>query len=457
MRRLTAPLAPLLILFVLALSACGGGSSGSSTSGNSNGGASTQGLASGTSYNKCPSSTNTNVASPESGAVTLTFSYAPASPADDALVRQNLDKFQQAHPNIKVTYSPINGDYTTKMRANVASNTVPDVFYLQPNMASEYIGASKLLNLSPYMGHDNVSPDNYYSSLLSPFTCTKGQVYGIPKDWNALGVFYNKRMFQAAGLTAPSSNWTWNDMQTDAQKLTKNPGSPNSVYGISMSPDLSRWGAFLLANGGSVLNKDGTQATFNGQQGISSLQYYNSFLKNNSGTLPTGVGAPWNGDAFGKQRVAMAIEGGWLIPYLAQQYSSVQYDIAPLPVAPSGKRADLIYTNAWAAYAGTKHPEAAWQLIKYMTGTAVQESQLNAGFALPTLKSLANAPYFATHPGFKVLFDSATYGYADYYGSQDQAIHNTVATALQAVMLNKQTPQAALDDAAKKVNSQLQI
>lgn len=453
MRRL---IAPLLILFVLALSACGGGGGSSNTS-SGNGGVSTQGLAGGTSYNSCPSTTNTNAASAESGTVTLSFTYAPASPADDALVRQNLDKFQQSHPNIKVNYSPINGDYPTKMRANVASNTVPDVFYLQPNMASEYISNGKLQNLSPYMAHDNVSPNNYYPSLLSPFACTKGQIYGIPKDWNSLGVFYNKTMFQTAGLTAPSSNWTWSDMQTDAQKLTKNPGSPNSVYGISMSPDLSRWGAFLIANGGSVLNKDGTQATFNSQQGVSSLQYYDSFLKNNTGTLPTGVGAPWNGDAFGKQRVAMAIEGGWLIPYLAQQYSSVQYDIAPLPVAPNGKRANLIYTNAWAAYSGTKHPEAAWELIKYMTGTDVQTSQLNAGFALPTLKSLANAPYFASHPGFKTLFDAATYGYADYYGSQDQSIHNTLATALQSVMLNKQTPQAALDDAAKKVNSQLQV
>ncbi len=453
MRRL---IAPLLILFVLALSACGGGGGSSNTS-SGNGGVSTQGLAGGTSYNSCPSTTNTNAASAESGTVTLSFTYAPASPADDALVRQNLDKFQQSHPNIKVNYSPINGDYPTKMRANVASNTVPDVFYLQPNMASEYISNGKLQNLSPYMAHDNVSPNNYYPSLLSPFACTKGQIYGIPKDWNSLGVFYNKTMFQTAGLTAPSSNWTWSDMQTDAQKLTKNPGSPNSVYGISMSPDLSRWGAFLIASGGSVLNKDGTQATFNSQQGVSSLQYYDSFLKNNTGTLPTGVGAPWNGDAFGKQRVAMAIEGGWLIPYLAQQYSSVQYDIAPLPVAPNGKRANLIYTNAWAAYSGTKHPEAAWELIKYMTGTDVQTSQLNAGFALPTLKSLANAPYFANHPGFKTLFGAATYGYADYYGSQDQSIHNTLATALQSVMLNKQTPQAALDDAAKKVNSQLQV
>ena len=52
------------------------------------------------------------------------------------------------------------------MRANIASGTVPDVFYLQPDMAAEYIPAGKLLNISPYLGRDNVSPNDYYASLL---------------------------------------------------------------------------------------------------------------------------------------------------------------------------------------------------------------------------------------------------------------------------------------------------
>jgi len=444
---------PLLLILTLILAACGGGNS---SSGNSNGGVSQQGLSGGNSYISCPSSPNTTAASPETGSITLTVSGFSSTPAEDALVQQNLNNFEQLHPNIHINWSPIPGDYPTKMRANVASGTVPDVFYLTPDMSSEYISSGKLLNLSPYMGRDGVKASDYYSALLNPFTCTSGQVYGLPKDWNSLGVFYNKSMFQAAGLSFPTANWTWDDLKNDAQKLTKNPGTPNSVYGISLSADLSRWGAFLLANGGTVLNKDGTQATFNNQTGIDTLNFYTSFLKNNTGVLPTTVGAPWNGDAFGKQRVAMAIEGGWLIPYMTTTYPNVQYDIAPLPVAPNGQRANLTFTNAWAAYSGTKHPDAAWELVKYMTGSTVQASQLNAGFALPTLKSLANASYFTSHPGFKVLFDAASYSYADYYGPQDTAIHTDLATAIQEVMLGKQNAQTALNNAATQVDSSLQ-
>jgi multiple sugar transport system substrate-binding protein len=450
MRRL---IVPFLVILTLLLAACGGGGASSSSS---SGGVSQQGLSGGNSYIACPSSANTTAAAPESGTVTLTVSGWSSTPAEDALVQQNLQNFEASHPNIKVNWSPIPGDYPTKMRANVASGTVPDVFYLQPAMSSEYISSGKLLNLSPYMARDGVKASDYYSALINPFVCTSGQVYGLPKDWSSLGVFYNKQMFQAAGLSAPTASWTWDDLKADAQKLTKNPGTPNSVYGVVLSADASRWGAFLLANGGSVLNKGGTQATFNNSTGVSTLDFYASFLKNNTGALPTTVGAPWNGDAFGKQRAAMTIEGGWLIPYMASTYPNVQYGIAPLPMSPNGKQADLTFTNAWSASSSTKHPEAAWELVKYMTGSTVQASQLNDGFALPTLQTLANASYFTSHPDVKVLFDAATYSYADYYGPQDAAIHSDLATAIQEVMLGKQDAQTALNNAATQVDSSLQ-
>lgn len=202
------------------------------------------------------------------------------------------------------------------------------------------------------MARDHVSSTDYYSSLLSPFSCKSGQVFGLPKDWNSLGVFYNKQMFQAGG--------------------------------------------------------------------------------------------------------AMAIEGGWLIPYMTANFPSVQYGIAPLPVAPTGKRADLIYTNAWAAYSGTQHADAAWQLIKYMCGQDVQTSQLHACFALPSLKSLANDPYFAQNPGVKAMFDAATYGYADNYGPDDTNIHSDLSDAIEKVFLGKADAQTALNEAAQQINNDLQ-
>ncbi|WP_084658681.1 ABC transporter substrate-binding protein [Thermogemmatispora onikobensis] len=442
----------MALTLVALLTACGGSSSSGGT--NSGTGASVTGPKN--ALVRCPSNTNTTAASPETGQIHLVVAGWSSTPAEDALVKQGLQNFEKLHPNVSVTWTPIPGDYATKMRANVASGNVPDVFYLQPPMAQEYIPAGKLLNLSPYMARDHVSPSTYYPSLMQDFDCADGTIFGIPKDWNSLGLFYNKTLFQQAGLGDPS-NWTWDDLKNAAQKLTKRGSSPaNSVYGIALPADASRWGAFLFANGGQMVSADGKQAVFNSQAGIQAAEFYTSFEQNHTGVMPGDVGASWDGDAFGKQQVAMTLEGGWMIPFLAQNYPKVQYGIAPLPIGPSGKRGNLLYTNAWAAYSGTKYPDMAWELIKYMTGAEYQTQVLHDGFALPTLTSLANDSYFQQNPGVKVLQDGAAYGQPDFYGVADTEIHNDVSNALQSIMLGKQSAADALNASAQKVNTWIQ-
>jgi multiple sugar transport system substrate-binding protein len=168
------------------------------------------------------------------------------------------------------------------------------------------------------------------------------------------------------------------------------------------------------------------------------------------------LGAGWDGEAFGKQQVAMTIEGGWLILFMAQTYPSVQYGIVPLPKADNGQRGNLIFTNAWAAYSQTKHPDAAWKLIQYMTGQEYQTEVLHAGFALPTIQTLSNDPYFGAHPDVKALADGAANGKADFYGPADSQIHSELANALEAVMLNKSDVQGALGTAAQNVDTWIQ-
>lgn len=437
-RRLWCGLAALAL--VALLSACGGATGGSGGTGSGVQGAKNALL-------KCPSGVNTSAASPESGNITLNVTGWSSSPAEDALVQQGFDNFTKKYPNIKVKWSPIPDAYDTKMRANVASGNVADVFYLQPGMAQQYIPSGKLLNLSPYLQRDNVAASTYYDSLMTPFDCADGTVFGIPKDWNTLGLVYNKAMLQQAGLSDPST-WSWSDLQSAAQKLTQ-----GNVKGIALPADASRMGAFLFANGGQMLASDGKSATFNNQAGVDATTYYTSFEKNKTGVTPKDIGAGWDGEAFGKQQVAMTLEGGWMIPFMTSTYPSVQYSIVPLPKAANGQRGNLIFTNAWAAYSKTAHPDAAWKLIQYMTGQDYQTQVLHSGFALPTIKSLANDSYFNDHPDVKALASGADYGKADFYGAADAQVHSELASALESIMLGKSDVKPALDQAAQNVDT----
>src|SRR5215469_17678503 len=205
-----------------------------------------------------------------------------------------------------------------------------------------------------------------------------------------------------------------------------------------------------------MLSSGGKSAAFNNAAGMNSASFYTGFEANKTGVQPSDVGAGWDGEAFGKQEVAMTFEGGWMIPFMTTTYPNVQYGIAPMPVAPTGQRGNLLYTNAWGAYSGTKHPDAAWKLIKYMTGATYQKQVLDDGFALPSIQSLANDPYFTQNPGVKVLQDGAAYGHADFYGAADAEVHTQVANALQSVMLGKATVKDALSTAEQNVNTWIQ-
>lgn len=430
------------------LAACGGGSSSSGS------GAGPKGPQN--SLIACPSNASSSTAGAESGNITLNVTGWSSSPAEDTLVKAGLLAFHEKYPNITANWSPIPDQYQTKMRANVAAGNVADVFYVSPDMAQEYIKAGKLLNLSPYLGRDNVSPSNYYPALQTPFDCADGTVYGIPKDWNSLGLFYNTDMFQAAGLGDPT-NWSWTDLQNAAQKLTKATGTTaTSVYGVALPADASRFGAFLYANGGKMLSSDGKSAAFNDGAAVAAAQFYTSFESSKTGVMPSDIGAGWDGEAFGKGLVAMTFEGGWMIPYMSSTYPKVKYSIAPLPKAPNGQRSNLVYTNGWGASAGTKHPDAAWKLISFLTGADYQTQVLHDGFALPTLSTLANDPYFTQNPGIKVLADGQANAHADFYGAADSKVHSEVANALQEVMLGKATAQSALNTAASNVNTFIQ-
>ena len=437
------------ISLIVFLAACGGSSGG--------GGGSVAGLKG--PHNgliTCPSSTNGSAAAPETGNITLNVSGWSSSPAEDTLVKAGLLAFHERYPNITANWSPIPDQYQTKMRANVAAGNVPDVFYLSPDMPQEYIKAGKLLNLSPYMQRDNVQPSNYYAALQTPFDCADGTVYGIPKDWNSLGLFYNQTMFQAAGLGDPTS-WSWTDLQSAAQKLTKiGKNAASSVYGVALPADASRFGAFLFANGGQMLSSDGKSAAFNDATGVAAATFYTSFEKGKTGVMPSDVGAGWDGEAFGKGLVAMTFEGGWMIPFMSSTYPNVKYGIAPLPSAPTGGHSNLVYTNAWGASSGTAHPDAAWKLIQFLTGVDYQTQVLHDGFALPTLSSLANDSYFTENPGVKVLEDGNQGAHADFYGAADSKVHSEVANALQSIMLGKASVQDALNTAATNVNTFIQ-
>lgn len=405
----------------------------------------------------CPTLANKTVVVPTAPvSASLTVAGWSSTSAEDALVSGLLADFQHLHPTIKIRWVSINSNYPDRMSFLTNTGHLPDAFFIRPDMAPAYISQQKLLDLSPYMQRDHVQMDAYYPSLFAPFVCDH-TVYGIPKDWGTLGIVYNKTLFRQAGLAFPDVNWTWNDLRAAARKLTHRAANGGAQYGISLPDSSERWLAFLFAAGGSVLNAAQNKAAFDSPEAVNALNFYSSMqLQDHSSILPGSLDATWSGQAFGGQQVAMVIEGGWLIPYAASNFPSIDYGIAPLPLGPLHTRANLLFTNAWAASASTKYPEASWELIQYMTSAAVQSRVLHSGLAQPSLANFTHDPYIQQSPNIRTLFDARSYSILDYYGPQDTFIHNRLDIAIQNVLLGRMSAQEALANAAAQVDARLQ-
>jgi multiple sugar transport system substrate-binding protein len=368
------------------------------------------------------------------------------NPTENALVKKYETDFQTQYPKIKVTQEEIPDKFEDKIKTEMSAGNEPDAMYVSTKLMNFAAPAGRLLDLTPLMSKWGVSKDEFVSTLMSPWQLS-GKQYALPKDFGDLVLFYNKSMFSAKNLQPPA---TWDDVKAAAKTLTT-----ATVKGLSLPTDSARFDAFLFGYGGKVLSSDGKSPAFNDSKGQDALTYYSSFqLQDKSSDLPDKLGATWPGDAFGKQKAAMVIEGGWLIPYMHDTYPSVQYGSVKLPKFPV-KQASLLFTNGWGCSAKTKNQDACMLFVKYMTGKVVQQQVLQSGFALPSRKDLGDDPAITSNPDVKNLWDTASFAVPWTFGPHEDKIQSAFDTMLQAVLLGKSDVKTAMSKAEADVKTAL--
>jgi multiple sugar transport system substrate-binding protein len=299
---------------------------------------------------------------PVAAAGSVSWATWSSNPTEQAGQKKLLDAFQSKY-GINVDFQVINGDYNAALKARLTAGTAPDVFYVNSDHVQDYIRTGALKNLDFLKKDKTFNYSSLYKNLQAGYTY-KGHVYGIVKDYSPLALWYNKALFSAAGISKPPT--TWAQMQTDACKLTD---KSKKQYGLSLSADPARWLAFVYQAGGSLLNKKQTKATIDSSAAKTALTYYAGLVKKGCAARPDQVGAGWNGEAFGRQNAAMAIEGNWMTSYMQQTFPSVKYGIAVLPKGPKGA-GNLAFTSCYAINAHTSNLKNATTFFKYVAGKA---------------------------------------------------------------------------------------
>jgi multiple sugar transport system substrate-binding protein len=316
---------------------------------------------------------------PESGA-SITFS-GWGDPSEQQVYRDSITRFQEVCPGITVDYVPIPSDFQTKLEAQMAGGTAPDVFYVDNILMTAFGPTGQLLPLNDLMAQANVSADQFIPALLGEFTLNN-QIYGLPKDWGTLGLIYLPEAFTAAGISEPTADWTFDDLRTAAQAIS----AAGQYKGFCQDADWARFAPWVFGNGGSYTTPDFKTATLDTSEVTQMAQMTFDMISEGSMVQHTDVGASWCGDAIGKQLVGMTLEGGWIVPFMTSTYPDVNYKSQLLPQGPV-TRADIIFTNAIGINASTQYPNAAADFLFYVTSEINQLAIEKTGFA------------YSTHPG----------------------------------------------------------
>jgi multiple sugar transport system substrate-binding protein len=315
---------------------------------------------------------------------TVTLNGWVGAKVEDDLLKEVIAAFERSHPNIKVNYDAFN-NYQTTMLAKFSARKPPDVFYVAAEDFADWVRQGVLEPLDSYAKKSKFSAKPFYKGLLNSFRY-KGKIYGYPKDWSSLGMEVNPALMN--GQPTPT---TWAQLRSVAQKITVPGGKP-----ICLSADWARLMAFVYQAGGNGQFKSANSAPFR-----TAVNFYVGLIKDGLAATPDKLGADWCGAAFGKEKVAIAFEGNWMLGYLKDTFPNLRYTLAPLPKGKT--RGNLAFTVSYAMARDSKNKQAAWTLLSYLTGRTGMKKWTSLGFALPArsdVKPVAGRGAFVKYPKF---------------------------------------------------------
>lgn len=337
----------------------------------------------------------TPLASPATGSqpttqpVTITWSFW-GDPGEQEVNQRVARAFERENPRIKVEliFTPWETYFTTREK-EWANQTAPDVMFL--NNIPGYAARGALYNLDALSQRDGFSTADFYPALLEQFRY-QSQLYGLPRDNDTKVLYYNKALFDQAGVAYPKAGWTWDDLRATAKALTKRDAAgQTSQYGLAWEANLW-WKLWVWQNGGEVLDDPfrPTRVLLESPEAIAGIQFL-ADLYNVDRVLPPYDQAKTSeaiADWFSQGKVAMAFGNHSFVPMFAQA-AGLNWDVAGLPRAPGKERSVNVAGGAgYTLSRWTKQPEAAWTFLKFLEGARGQALFAETGVITPARSSV---------------------------------------------------------------------
>lgn len=323
-----------------------------------------------------------------------------------------IDNYKKINPNIsEISYRKLSQDtYKKDLLEALASGQGPDIIMIQNNWLPSF--GDKIIPAPPTVLTEQKFRNDFVDVAANDFIA-QGKIYAVPLSVDTLGLYYNKDLFNEAGITAPPVNWS--EFIDDVRKLTRvdkegeimrSGAAIGTAYNINRSTDILN--LLMLQNGTTMADSFSRQAMFdqlvkNGDESIfpgeNALNFYTQFAKNNSSIYCWNPRMHYSVDAFAEGKAAMMFNYSWHIDTIAAKAPKLNFAVAPVPQLPNMPAVN--YANYWG-YAVAKNKTTdpkqplvtndvrvgeAWSFLKFLAAkpdTAINVSTNVAGMQKPT-------------------------------------------------------------------------
>jgi multiple sugar transport system substrate-binding protein len=382
----------------------------------------------------------------------FTFSAAPDHLED---LDRMIESFNAEHPNISVEVETAPFDeYFTKLQTLIAGGEAPDVFELNYENFVTFASKGVLADLTSHIDADSDAPtDVYYPRSYDAFNYN-GLQSGLPATFSTVVLFYNKDLFDQAGLDYPSADWTWDDAVEAAQALTD---ADAGVWGL-FSP-IQFWEFYKKAaqNGCSFFNEDQTEVTIDAPECVEALQTMVDFVEAD-GVMPSDIdmAGQSDGDMFNSGQLGMLVTGIWM--YGAFADAPFAWDIQVEPGL--AEKATHFFANGVSAFAASEHRDAAYEWAKFFTSSPeMAEIRVESGWELPTLNNPEYVEgYLSQTPpdNRAAVFESLEYSIVPPVIARQNEMQDIVNQVIDLVKLGELTPADALAQAKVQIEELMQ-
>ncbi|WP_213814394.1 sugar ABC transporter substrate-binding protein [Glaciihabitans sp. dw_435] len=371
-----------------------------------------------------------------------------------AAIDANIKEFNKVYPDIKVNVNVTPWDsYWPKLQTQASSNTLPDLFWMNGPNFQTYGGAGKIEPITSEVSAGAIDPANYPQALDDLYTID-GTQYGVPKDFDTIGLWYNKAIFEKAGVDLPTASWTWDDFDSAASAISK-ALKKDGIYGAGGGMDgQTTYYDTIFQAGGSVISGDGKTSGYDSAASQKGISFWTDLIASGgSPTIQQLTDTPaiqW----FTSGKLGMLWSGSWSRTAVAESSIAKDANVAPLPTGE--KQATVIHGVSNVVAASSKNKAAAQALQVFLASKEAQQQQGDMGAVIPAFNGTQQT-FVDSQPGvdLQVFIDATKYA-QPYPVSKNTAAWAALETTILPDAFSGATPVAdATKDLADQMNGLL--